>query len=269
MKKVLCLVLALIMAMTLCVTLTGCSSEPLRFAITNYTSKELDIDANTATIMSAIEENKAENVDFVIFGQSFLQGFNAMTGDIEKDILTAVAQDSAEITKIREKAIECKTGVGFGYFEKDGELIYNSFILIDSEGKTVSNFRRMHRGWHYKFISDNYADGKDMTVFTYKNWTIAGAICGDLFNGVRDLDTKKFDVLLWPACEELTAEEWADMGNVWFTTRVGQLGTDAIVVNTLQEEKTENSAGWYYNNGTFTKMVEVGATETMIVEFTK
>ena len=105
-----------------------------------------DISYNKNRIIKAIEECK-DKADLLVFGETFLQGFQSLCWNFEKDRMVAVAESDSIISEIRDAAKANKVAVSFGYIEKAGDKIYSSQLTIDKEGKTISNFRRVSPGW--------------------------------------------------------------------------------------------------------------------------
>ena len=77
----------------------------MRFGLCTYESKNNDIAFNMAQIERALKES-AGKADCVIFGEAFLQGFDSLSWDIEKDRKVAVSTDSAEFKKLKELTIQ-------------------------------------------------------------------------------------------------------------------------------------------------------------------
>lgn len=104
-----------------------------------------DIVYNQRKIINSIKEY-SQQVDLILFGESFLQGFECLCWDYEKDRQTALRQDSGIIEEIQMAAKVYKTGVSFGYIEKDETHLFSSQMTIDKAGKIINNFRRVSIG---------------------------------------------------------------------------------------------------------------------------
>ena len=77
-----------------------------------------------------------EGAELVCFGETFLQGFDALTWCFEKDQAMAISTDSSVFAEICRLSIKHGVDVLFGYIELDGDSLYSSCALISS-GKLV------------------------------------------------------------------------------------------------------------------------------------
>ena len=71
----------------------------------------------------------SNDVDIVIFGEAFLQGFYGATFEIEHDEKLAINQNDLIIKEICSVAKEYKIAVSFGFIEKAKNCFYNSSTL--------------------------------------------------------------------------------------------------------------------------------------------
>lgn len=85
--------------------------------ITNDTAYNLE------KIKTLIEKYASE-VDLILFGESFLQGFECLSWDYAKDVNIAVHQDSELINDIRAMCEINRVSVSFGYIEKGEDNLY-------------------------------------------------------------------------------------------------------------------------------------------------
>lgn len=121
--------------------------------ITNDTAYNLE------KIKTSIEKYASE-VDLILFGESFLQGFECLSWDYAKDVNIAVHQDSELINDIRAMCEINRVSVSFRYIEKDEDNLYSSQLTIDKNGETVDNFRRVSIGWKEPIADFQYVEGK-------------------------------------------------------------------------------------------------------------
>ena len=97
-----------------------------------------DLNYNFDKIKETVKKH-AIHADLILFGESFLQGFDCLTWDYSIDIDIAVSQDSSIIDEIRFLCKKYKVAVSFGYIEKDEDKLYSSQLTISKDGKTVDN----------------------------------------------------------------------------------------------------------------------------------
>ena len=92
----------------------------------------------------------SNDVDIVIFGEAFLQGFYGATFEIEHDEKLAIVQNDLIIKEICSVAKEYGIAVSFGFIEKAEDCFYSSQITIDSNGNIIDLYRRVSPGWKEK-----------------------------------------------------------------------------------------------------------------------
>ena len=73
-----------------------------------------DTQRNVAAMVAAMKLYKGK-CDFLVFGETALQGFDSLTWDYEIDRYTAVVQASLPICKMQKAARCLGMGVSFGY----------------------------------------------------------------------------------------------------------------------------------------------------------
>ena len=157
------------------------------------------IDDSIALNVNRIEKALAslrKKVDLVAFGESYLQGFNSLKWNFERDRTVAVSVDSQPIKMLRYTAKKYSVAVSFGYYELCDEAIYSSYMFIGKNGEIVNNFRRVSKGWkEYDITDEHYKEGDGFKTFTYMGKRIALAVCGDLWyeENIEQINKEKFD----------------------------------------------------------------------------
>src|SRR5699024_10597596 len=119
-------------------------------------------------------------VDLLCLGDGYLMGERKLTGDYEKDLDLAINIDSKEVLLLREVAKKRRTGLSFGFLERDeNDIIYNSYVVIDGGGNVVFVQRSKSDAWK---PSDDprYGDGEGYTMINYRGLTFVVASYGDL-----------------------------------------------------------------------------------------
>ncbi|XMB86763.1 hypothetical protein RJG79_02940 [Mycoplasmatota bacterium WC44] len=155
-----------------------------------------NIGENRNTICKVLETNKG--LDMIFFGEAFLNGFDGLTWDIDKDVKIVEEAISISLDKIKEVCIETSIGVGFGYFEVNLGNIYCSYIVIDKEGNVITNYRRQSSGWKIPNVSNKYKEGTDGVSFNVDNHYFDILLCGDGWDNDILNRYGKNNILLWP-----------------------------------------------------------------------
>jgi len=119
----------------------------MRIGLVSEKSASGDIEHNLSVIERQLSQSK--DFDLLLFGESFLQGFNSLSFEYETDAKNALAQNSNVFERIGQAAKESGTATGFGYFETDSTSLYCSYAIIDGSGKQIYNYRRMSTGWKW------------------------------------------------------------------------------------------------------------------------
>ena len=135
----------------------------MKIALASIGFRNGDISYNLKKIKDIIGEY-GENVDLIVFGEAFLQGFDSLNWNYQHDMSIAVENDSEIIKEISEKAKEYGVGVSFGYIEKYENHIYSSQITIDEFGRVKDNYRRVSTGWKDDTAGKEYKEGKESVV---------------------------------------------------------------------------------------------------------
>ena len=167
----------------------------MKIALASQPTLDDSIALNVNRIEKALASLR-KKVDLVAFGESYLQGFNSLKWNFERDRTVAVSVDSQPIKMLRYTAKKYSVAVSFGYYELCGEAIYSSYMFIGKNGEIVNNFRRVSKGWkEYDITDEHYKVGDGFKTFTYMGKRIALAVCGDLWyeENIEQINKEKFD----------------------------------------------------------------------------
>jgi len=193
-----------------------------------------DIDYNKNRIIDALKKYSKVN-DLVVFGETFLQGFDCLCWDFEKDKDVALEQHSAVIDEIRDAARSCGTAVSFGYVERDGDSLFSSQLTIGAEGEVVDNFRRVSKGWKEPVADHHYREGEGFHVFSLNGKSIAIGLCGDLWydDNVRAMRALDADVVLWPVYTDFDFAAWNESIKLEYAEQAKGFGECVLLVNSV------------------------------------
>ena len=167
-----------------------------------------DVSANLSTMLETMAEAAGRGAALVCFGEAFLQGFDSLCWDYDTDRAMALTRDDAPIRRIREASRSLGVDVLFGFIEREGETLYSSCMLVE-RGEMACCYRRISRGWKDCRRTDGrYREGTEPVRFTYRGWTCAVALCGDLWDDTQDRFRLGEDILFWPVYCGYTPEAW-------------------------------------------------------------
>ena len=113
----------------------------MKIALAALAFEDKNIRRNQQTILQAMEQYSGQ-ADLLVFGETFLQGFDVLTWDYEKDRIIAVEEHDPVIEEIAKAAAEYHIAVSFGFIGRCGEKLYSSQLTIGADGKKVNLFRQ-------------------------------------------------------------------------------------------------------------------------------
>ena len=224
-----------------------------------------NIEFNLSQIKKAMEKYSTK-ADLLCFGESFLQGFDALSGNYDDDKDIAVSINSQIIDTICNWSKELNISVMFGYFEKDNDIIYSSCVVI-SEGKIIHNYRRISIGWRYPSWDNNhYKEGNSISTFKLNNHEFEIALCGDL----RDTDWKKFKtdaVVLWPVYINFDLDSWVAEEKE-YAIQASKVAKKVLMINSISESPNPISHGgtFYFKEGDIISKLPYDDETVLLIE---
>jgi len=242
----------------------------MRLGLIPSICKNGDTKFNFDKIKQHMKSGSQKNLDFVFFGESFLQGFDSLTWNFLNDKNIAVSKNDSIILEIKQHAIKEKIGVGFGYFELVDDSIYSSYIIIDKEGKESLNYRRISKGWKkIKKADFHYKEGNEVVFFTDSGIKYLVGLCGDFW---AKSSLKKFrknikaeDCIIWPVHVDYSIDEW-NKEMRYYNKKASKLSNTVLMINNQMSPSTHGGAFIYQKNST--KRIDFDVEEMLIFERT-
>lgn len=245
----------------------------MRVALAAVGFKTGDMEHNKNRIIKVMKSTTGL-AELVLFGETFLQGFECLSWVYEKDKDIAVTQDCELIGEIRQAAIENDIAVSFGYVERDGERLYSSQLTIGRNGETINNYRRVSVGWREQFTDGHYCEGEDFPSFTFEGRTLSVGLCGDFWSDelIARMNRVKKDIILWPVYTDFNYSEWNSSVKLEYADQAGLLGGDVLYVNSYcldhvmkeNEELARGGAVWFHD-GVICRETLSGSESVLIV----
>lgn len=215
----------------------------------------------------------SNDVDIVIFGEAFLQGFYAATFDIEHDNKLAVTQDDLIIKEICAVAREYAVAVSFGFIEKSGDVFYSSQITIGSDGKVIDVYRRVSPGWKEPFANERYCEGKGFHAFQFMGRRIVVGLCGDLWydENIHKVQQLHPDIVFWPVYTDFNYNKWNETMKYEYAAQAGKIRGTVLYVNPFcidkkEEDEIAKGGSVLFINGNIEKELPAGREDVLIVE---
>ena len=224
-----------------------------------------DTEFNLSQIKKAMETYSGKT-ELLCFGESFLQGFDAISGNYDDDKNVAVAIDSAEFDTICTWSKEYNVAVLFGYFEKEDDSIYSSCAVI-SRGEVIHNYRRTSIGWREpEWTSEHYKEGEEINTFSLNDREFLIALCGDLWD--KDWEKFKTDaIVLWPVYVTFDLDDWKAEEKE-YVAQASNVAEKVLMINSICESPASISHGgtFYFKSGDTISKLPYDAEDVLLVE---
>ena len=233
--------------------------------------KNRDICYNLNVILNTIN-NYSNNVDLLLFGEAFLQGFDSLYWDFNKDKEVAITKNDDKIKLIQENCKKNNVGISFGYYELVDDYIYSSQITIDKYGMIINNYRRVSIGWKEKIADHHYIEGKEFVSFNYLDKNISIALCGDMWydENVEKIKNMNSDIVLWPVYCDYNAYEWNEQIKYEYAEQANKVASIVLLVNSfcLDKENDDLAKGGccYFKDGIIKDELPSGLEGIKIIE---
>ena len=235
----------------------------MKIALASAKVVDKDIVFNLQQMEAYMMEAKQKEAQLVCFGESYLQGFNALSWDYEEDKNIAITVNSPVFLDICALSSRIGIDVLFGYIEREHDILYSSCALI-SEGKLHYNYRRVSRGWkEYGKTDGHYQEGTSTNAFDYCGKKCAIGMCGDLWD-YPDRFCLGEDILFWPVYVSWTEEEWYGGGREEYAAQANCCCANTLYINSLCAGDAFGGAYWFAE-GKIKEELPIGKTGLLII----
>ena len=216
----------------------------MKIGLAVYESRNGDLEFNISQIEKALQA-ACGSVDLLCFGEAFLQGFDSLSWQFQRDRELAVSRDSETMRRLCELTLRYGTDLLFGYFEREGDSLYSSCAVLE-KGKLIHNYRRISRGWKEPEADEHYREGCEAPGFVYRDRRFQVALCGDLWDHTECFRTD--EILLWPIYVNYSLEDWAECAQE-YAERARLAADRALAVNPLSEEPRSLGGAFDFRGG--------------------
>jgi len=235
----------------------------MRVALASCFFRNGEIAFNLAQAERFAREAAASGAALVVFGETFLQGFDSLSWDWETDRAVALSQDDPPLRALARLSAETGTDICVGYVERDGESLYSSAALY-SGGRLLRNYRRVSPGWREVSRTDgHYREGDDTGASLWRGRLVKLALCGDMWTCPERF--AGCEVLLWPVYVSFTEEEWA-CEETLYALRAASAAPDALLVNPLSRDSVSLGGACHFRAGRVHESLPRGREGLLIVE---
>ena len=233
----------------------------MKIGLAPYKFKNNDIGFNLSQIEKAMSSVQGK-VDLLCFGETFLQGFDALSWEYEKDKDIAVSLDSPIMLRLCELTRHYGVDLLLGYLEKDSDCIYSSCAVLE-RGKIAHNYRRISKGWKEPIADEHYKEGQETREFLYRGRQFQLALCGDLWDFPERFKTDH--MLLWAIYVNFTLEDWKGY-EMEYAAQAQLAAKQTLLVNSISDDPKAHGGAFYFVDGEIERRVAYDQEEILIVE---
>lgn len=241
----------------------------MKLKLISEISKNNELGKNTQTIINHL--NNSNGSALLLFSEAFLNGFNSFIWKYEIDIVHSIRQDSKEIKLIKKACMNNNVAVGFGYLERTEEDIYCSYMIIDSRGRVINNYRRISTGWkEVKLTTEKYKEGHTLMPFEINGHKGITLLCGDLWDDnirndlIQLISQMKLDFVIWPNHLDYSIQQFNNEMNSEYAVRTKGIGIPVFLINDISE--TSFGGAVVFKNGKIISRTKGEGVETLIFD---
>lgn len=233
----------------------------MNIGLAAYEFRNNDIVFNISQVEKAMSAVRG-SVDLLCFGESFLQGFDSLAWDYEKDKDIAVASNSEEMEQLCGLTLKYGVDLLIGYMEKSDEKIYSSCALIES-GKLVHNYRRISKGWKEHIADGHYCEGDEVGEINYHGNIFGIALCGDLWDFPEKFKTS--GILIWPIYVNFEQKDW-EQYEAEYAQQALLSADKTLLVNSVSHAPEAIGGAFCFEEGRITDRLPYGIEGILTVE---
>lgn len=201
---------------------------------------ERDRNLNTLTRLAGHAADA--EADLVMFSEAALTGL-VNTGDPAHDLPLGEPIPGPATETLGRIALARDIWLAVGLFERDGDTLYDSAVLIDPDGAIALRYRRINPGWRWPGDDPRtYGSGTELPAAVTPWGTVAFLLCGDLFDDevVERVREVAPDLLLVPFARSfedgsIDRERWEREESPVYAKRVARAGVDTLLTAYLRE----------------------------------
>ncbi len=198
----------------------------MKLALVQYSPVWEDKKSNREKIKILVEQ--IEKVDLIILPELSLTGFTMNAEKLSEELSGETFQFYSGL------ALHYKSDLIGGIIEKDSDKFFNTLLHIDSNGKLISKYRKIHP-FSYSDEDKFYDKGNDTVILEINGWKTGVSICYDLrfpelyrFYGKERVDLI-INIANWP---DTRIEHWRTLlkaraiENQCYVAAVNRVGDD-------------------------------------------
>ena len=233
----------------------------MKIGLASYGFRNNDVAFNTAQMERAMEAAQGR-VDLLCFGETFLQGFDALSWNYDTDKDIAISTGSEVMRRLCGMTTEYQVDLLFGYIEKSGDSLYSSCAFIEN-GELTCNYRRISKGWkEYSITDGNFREGTETDGFSYHGQPMKIALCGDLWECPERFKTD--GLLIWPVYVNFELDEWPRR-EIEYAQQARLAARRTLMVNSLSQNPVSHGGAFYFVDGKIEKKLAYDVEDILII----
>jgi N-carbamoylputrescine amidase len=161
-----------------------------------------DLPANLARAEQLVRRAHAQGAQIILLQELFATPYFCIEQDIRHLQLAHSVEDSPLLTRFGALAAELQVVLPISFFERAGQVYFNSLMMFDADGKRLGLYRKTHipngPGYQEKFYFSPGDTG--FQVWNTRYGRIGAAICWDQWfpESARIMALKGAEMLLYP-----------------------------------------------------------------------
>ena len=232
-----------------------------------------NVNFNLENCIDFINRAKKNDVDIILFGETYLQGFEALIWKPEDDLRMGLEKGSETMNILRIYCKEKSIALGMGYIEREGNSLYSSYLVIDKNGNDLINYRRISRGWRIK-NSDNeiYREGIEFYIFEFMEHKMTVGLCGDFWTDevIKKLP-KEIDLVLWPVFVDIGRIQWETSELNEYIEQSKKINKNVFYINSICKEQKSLAHGGAFAviDNKLNRLLEQDREEILVIKYKK
>lgn len=234
----------------------------MKIGLATYEFINNDIAFNLSQIEKAMKSTQGK-ADLLCFGETFLQGFDALSWNYDMDKHIAISRNSDIMRRLCDMTVHYGIDLLFGYIENGDDSIYSSCAVIEN-GKLIHNYRRISKGWkEFNITDEHYKEGTDTCEFVYRGQHFMIALCGDIWDFPERFKTNY--ILIWPIYVNFGLDEWSEY-EMDYAKQACLVANQTLAINSISEKPKSYGGAFYFVDGKLKKRTSYGTEEILVVE---
>ncbi len=230
-------------------------ARPLTLAATQFACT-WDRDANLASAERVVRAAAARGAQVILVQELFETPYFCVDHRYDHQSLAVPLADNPAVALLRRLAAELAVVLPVSVYERAGNTLYNTLVMVDADGAVLGCYRKAHipesPGYHEKFY---FAPGDTgFRVWDTRHARIGAAICWDQWfpEAARVMALQGAEVLLYPTAIGSEPQDASlDSKDHWTRTMQGHAAANMLPLvasNRIGHEAGERNAITFYGS---------------------